>query len=514
MSSIEKSLSSKARQDGKREVLIRVSAGRGVRFRLRSNVFVSSEFWNDAAQSVNIPPKRKVNASKVTEAQQQKAAVEAYSRDLIAICNAAQEADEELTREWCEDCFSLAPFLHDPSNRFMADASQSLYTLANIRRAQAMRQEAIERAAKHEQEKAAAEAAMNVKRLYGYIPVMCERKRLSAVRTKNYRVLMGQLQRYEYWLQLTKDKDFRLEPETTTTEIVEDFRIYLRDEAKLQKKHPRTFARILAKCPIKVHNTQRKTPLPDNAKPRTRAIEERGTNTIVGQMQKFKSLCNWLYEVGYMSSKPFERVSIGKELYSQPIYITIEERKQIAALDLSNASRTMQFARDEFVLQCLIGCRISDLESLTEANIKDGILNYAPHKTQSETGMVATVPLCDEALAIIDKYKDAPERGNRLIPTIAQQNLNVAIKTIFRMAGVTRQVERINPRTGEKESVSIADIASSHMARRTFVGGCYAQTQDPALVSLMSGHVEGSKAFSRYVRRDIHLLKGIIDKIQ
>lgn len=514
MSSIEKSLSSKARQDGKREILVRVSAGRGIRFRLRSNVFVSAEFWNDETQLVNVPPKRKVNASKVTEAQQQKAAAEAYSRDLIAICNAAQEADVELTKEWCEDCFSLAPFLHDPSNRFMADALQSLYTLANIRRAQAMRQEAIERAAKHEQEKAAAEAAMNAKRLYDYIPIMCERKQLSAVRTKNYRVLMGQLQRYEYWCQLTKDKDFRLDTETMSAEIAEDFRVYLRDEAKLQEKHPKVFGKILGKHPIAIRNTQRKAPLPDNAKPRTRAIEERGTNTIIGQMQKFKSLCNWLYEVGYMSSKPFERVSIGKELYSQPIYITIEERKQIAALDLSNASRTMQIARDEFILQCLTGCRISDLEALTDANLKDGILVYQPHKTRAETGMTATVPVCAEAKAIIDKYKDDPERGNRLIPCIAQQNLNVAIKTIFRMAGVTRQVERINPRTGEKESVSIADIASSHMARRTFVGSAYAQTPDPALVALMSGHVEGSKAFSRYVRRDIPMLKSIIDKIQ
>lgn len=514
MSSIEKSLSSKARQDGKREILIRVSAGRGVRFRLRSNVFVSAEFWNDAAQSVNVPPKRKVNASKVMEAQQQKAAIEAYSRDLLAICNAAQEADAELTREWCEDCFSLAPFLHDPSSRFMADASQSLYTLANIRRAQAMRQDAIERAEKQEQEKAAAEAAMNVKRLYDYIPIMCERKQLSAVRTKNYRVLMGQLQRYEYWSQLTKDKDFRLDTETMSAEIAEDFRVYLRDEAKLQKKHPKTFAKILAKYPIQVRNTQRKNPLPDNAKPRTRAIEERGTNTIVGQMQKFKSLCNWLYEVGYMSSKPFERVSIGKELYGTPIFITIEERKQIAALDLSNASRTMQIARDEFILQCLTGSRISDLEALTDANLKDGILVYQPHKTQSETGATATVPIAPEAKAIIDKYKDDPERGNRLIPCIAQQNLNVAIKSIFRMAGVTRQVERINPRTGEKESVSIADIASTHMARRTFVGAAYAQTQDPTIVGLMSGHVEGSKAFSRYVKRDISMLRGIIDKIQ
>ena len=47
----------------------------------------------------------------------------------------------------------------------------------------------------------------------------------------------------------------------------------------------------------------------------------------------------------------------------------------------------------------------------------------------------------------------------------------------------------------------ICEVASSHMARRTFVGNLYKSVKDPNLIGKMSGHKEGSKAFARY--RDI-----------
>jgi len=42
------------------------------------------------------------------------------------------------------------------------------------------------------------------------------------------------------------------------------------------------------------------------------------------------------------------------------------------------------------------------------------------------------------------------------------------------------------------------EVASSHMARRTFIGNIYKKVIDPNLVGALSGHKEGSKAFSRY----------------
>jgi hypothetical protein len=41
-------------------------------------------------------------------------------------------------------------------------------------------------------------------------------------------------------------------------------------------------------------------------------------------------------------------------------------------------------------------------------------------------------------------------------------------------------------------------VASSHIARRTFIGNLYKKVKDPALIGALSGHREGSTAFARY----------------
>ena len=71
---------------------------------------------------------------------------------------------------------------------------------------------------------------------------------------------------------------------------------------------------------------------------------------------------------------------------------------------------------------------------------------------------------------------------------------NVYIKAAFRKAGLTRMVTTIDQRTRQNVQVPICDLASSHMARRTFIGNVYKSVKDPAIVGAMSGHKDGSRA--------------------
>jgi len=87
------------------------------------------------------------------------------------------------------------------------------------------------------------------------------------------------------------------------------------------------------------------------------------------------------------------------------------------------------------------------------------------------------------------------------------------IKEIFTTVGITRIVPVRNSKTGETELRPINEVASSHMARRTFVGAAYKKVKDPNLVGKMSGHVEGSKAFARYREIDDDDLRSVIDMI-
>ena len=113
--------------------------------------------------------------------------------------------------------------------------------------------------------------------------------------------------------------------------------------------------------------------------------------------------------------------------------------------------------------------------------------------------MTTRVILNKVALEILDKYKGYD--GAALFPFTSQQQYNIDIKEMIRLAGIDRMVTVLNPLTGEEEKRPIYEVASSHMARRTFIGNLYKKVKDPNLIGSMTGHVEGSRSFARY--RDI-----------
>jgi hypothetical protein len=97
------------------------------------------------------------------------------------------------------------------------------------------------------------------------------------------------------------------------------------------------------------------------------------------------------------------------------------------------------------------------------------------------------------------KYKDY--EGDELMPFIPEQEYKEAIKKAFTKSGLTRIVTLLGSFTREEVKKPLNEIASSHMARRTFIGNLNKKVKDPNLIGSLSGHKEGSKAFTRY--RDI-----------
>ena len=98
-----------------------------------------------------------------------------------------------------------------------------------------------------------------------------------------------------------------------------------------------------------------------------------------------------------------------------------------------------------------------------------------------------------------------------LLPFISEQKYNEAIKEMFRLAELTRMVTIINPTTSKIEQKSLDKVASSHIARRTFIGNLYKQVKDPNLVGSLSGHKDGSKAFARYREIDEDMKKDLVN---
>ena len=95
---------------------------------------------------------------------------------------------------------------------------------------------------------------------------------------------------------------------------------------------------------------------------------------------------------------------------------------------------------------------------MTKANVINGGIEYISRKTKDGRPVTVRVPLNSIAKEILERYKDCP--FDELLP--------------------------------------LNEVASSHLARRCFVGNLYKQVKDPKLVGALSGHKEGSCAFARY----------------
>lgn len=327
--------------------------------------------------------------------------------------------------------------------------------------------------------------------------VFLAQRELSLSEFKNYKSLERSLYRYECWVKRSSKK-FQIVLSEVGKDMIEDFMDYCRNEYELISEYPHFFAPILESYPLL-----------GQIKRKTSQVEKRGSNTIIKYQQRLKAFFNWCVEEGIIEKTPFVGVRVSSAKYGTPFYITIAERDAIYHTDLSH-NKALERQRDIFVFQCLIGCRVGDLINMKRSNVVGDTIQYIPHKTMKEKPQTLVVPLHPIAKEILAKYKTDGDNCP-LLPFIAAQKYNEAIKEIFTACGITRMVTILNPKTGEPQQVHINEVASSHLARRTFVGNLYKQVKDPNLIGKLSGHSEGSRAFARYRDIDEEMKKELIN---
>lgn len=337
--------------------------------------------------------------------------------------------------------------------------------------------------------------------------------KLSESRVKHFNVLMRTLKRYELYRKLSNSR-YMLDVNTVTPSTLDDFGSFLMNEPEVFDEHPELYekvpyakSKVRKTLPIKrqpYHNAAGELVVPGRPK-------QRGMNYVSDMMIRLRSFYVWLSDNGYVTNAPFRQYKIGEIVYGTPIYISTDERKQLAEADMGD-DKQLETQRDIFVFQCMIGCRVSDLYKMTHANIIGNSIEYVPRKTRDDRAVTISVPLIPAARELIRKYLD--EGRQTLFPYISEQKYNKYIKEAFRKAGITRMVTTIDQRTRQNVQVPICDIASSHMARRTFIGNVYKSVKDPAIVGSMSGHKDGSKAFARYREIDMDIKRDAISVLE
>lgn len=292
---------------------------------------------------------------------------------------------------------------------------------------------------------------------------------------QHYKSAKRILQRYELFKQKSV-RSFAFTFEIIDADLLRDIENFIHIEYTLYEKHPDIYIAV-----------------PDSRPPK-----QRGRNRTNKIFRYFRTVIRWAIDEKLTSIVNVPKFKIDQDVYGTPYYISIDERNTLYNLDLSKRPQ-LAIQRDIFVFHCLIGCRVGDLLKLKKNSVIDNAIEYVPRKTKEGRPVTVRVPLTKTAKEIISRY--ATNESDSLLPFIAEQNYRLAIKDMFAAAGLTRFVTVINPTTGDEEKRQLNEIASSHLARRTFIGNLYKKVKDPNLVGSLSGHKEGSRAFARY--RDI-----------
>lgn len=316
-----------------------------------------------------------------------------------------------------------------------------------------------------------------------------EKHKLSVGRKNHFFVVKRALQRFELYTARITQKPFNLNLDSITTDTLRDIENFLRNEYTIFETMPEIYKEV----------------------PESRTPQQRGQNTINGIFTKIRTFILWSIDAEKTTNNPFRKFTIHDSTYGTPYFISIEERNQLYKRDFSLWPQ-LAIQRDIFVFQCLIGCRVGDLYKLTTTNLKNDFIEYIPRKTKEDKPITVRVPLNATAKEILNRYPE--NEAGRILPFISEQKYNIAIKESFTLSNLTRMVTVINPTTGEPENQPLNKIASSHLARRCFVGNLYNQVKDPNLIGELSGHVPGSKSFLRYKSSNDGILIDLVNLLE
>jgi len=237
---------------------------------------------------------------------------------------------------------------------------------------------------------------------------------------------------------------------------------------------------------------------------------KRVINTRVSIMKRLRAFfrhCRLKFKV--IRFNPFEEIifseAFGSELYGEPICMKREELTKLYEHDFRGNSHC-ELVRDMFCLQASIGCRVGDFLGFGYDNIENGILSYFAHKTRDKSLTKINVPLSARAKEIIKKYKNKKIRDrykvvgkdDLLMPFINAVEYNETLKDVFEAANLKRKVVVYNREERTEEIFKLCDLATSHLARRTFIDVLFQAGESLSVIASMSGHTENSRALARY----------------
>ena len=277
-----------------------------------------------------------------------------------------------------------------------------------------------------------------------------------------------------------------ISPAEVDPEFLMDFRNFIFDEYKYVPKHKELY-----------HDMKRAN------KPTARL----SLNTVATQMKTLQTFFAQLDDNDEIPKSPFRKLgkerrqNVFKTMFDDPIFLRADEFQIVMT---HKVAEKLEPARDAFILQCALGCRISDFSSLTMDSVgvsDEGIpfVHYLPQKTKGtqDTNTEIQTPLVRFAFDIVKRTKfDFP----CLKYAYGTNGYNAQIRAILTTCKIDRKVAVFNEETKKNEYVTVSSQGSSKLCRKTHVDMMNKVQINKYAAGL---HREGSGAVDRYTNMEL-----------
>ena len=228
-------------------------------------------------------------------------------------------------------------------------------------------------------------------------------------------------------------------------------------------------------------------------------------NTVVNTLKVIKNLLHRAYDNELTTNNYFLKVQTALPAdVSEQTYLQEKEIRRLAQVQTENDRE--REVRDLFVIACYTALRISDIQQLNKANIRQNVISLYQKKTKE----LVEIPILKEIAPLIERYRQTG------FPTLNKAKANQILRTLAARCHIDEKVSRKEHRGGEMRIVTVPkyEMISFHTARRSCITNLYKRGYPINYVMSLSGH-RSIQAFQRYMKASskelmndfFHLLK-------
>ena len=153
-----------------------------------------------------------------------------------------------------------------------------------------------------------------------------------------------------------------------------------------------------------------------------------GVQTVRHYLAILKKICRMAFKEGHADKFYFEHYPLPKQKETPPKALSREDFEKIRDVDLQGCRPVHSIVRDMFLFACYAGTSYVDVVAITPDNLS------RDDNGAGKNGQLSRVKLLPEALALIEKYKDATRAT--LFPVIQYQALKWCLTSIKMKAGI------------------------------------------------------------------------------